>query len=203
MLASTDALVELGHGLGLGVAGLDLVAHLVERRHVVADRLVELAIALFICSCIFAWSSWRQQLLALGQLLLQRTGVLLDRRLGLVGAWVDCRTSVFRSSTSFSTWISWVAMVSAAECIRAALAASPAFSASSAMIRAWRALAFSFSSSPMRLFSRISACFWLAMTLAACSLSRRCWSCASLMACSSWTLGSAFSLNVPVSLAVR
>src|SRR5438067_41912 len=40
------------------------------------------------------------------------------------------------------------------------------------------------------------------MTLAACSLSRRCWSCASVIACSSCTLGSARSLNVPVSLAV-
>src|SRR6059058_5269759 len=49
---------------------------------------------------------------------------------------------------------------------------------------------------------RISFCFWLAMTLAACSISRRCCSCASVMACSSCTLGSADSLNFPVSFAV-
>src|SRR6476646_9046589 len=40
------------------------------------------------------------------------------------------------------------------------------------------------------------------MTLAACSLRRRCWSWASAMACSSWTLGSAFSSNEELSLAV-
>ena len=51
-------LVELGHALGLGVAGLDLVADLVERRDVLADGLDSEAIALFICSCILAWSSW-------------------------------------------------------------------------------------------------------------------------------------------------
>src|SRR5690606_1509017 len=40
------------------------------------------------------------------------------------------------------------------------------------------------------------------MMFAACSFSRRCWSCASLMACSSWTFGSALSSNFPVSRAV-
>ena len=71
------------------------------------------------------------------------------------------------------------------------------------MISAWRALALSFSSSVILAFSRSSLCFWLAMTLAACSLSRRCWPWASAIACSSCTLGSARSLNEPVSFAVR
>src|SRR5947207_14174797 len=39
------------------------------------------------------------------------------------------------------------------------------------------------------------------MTLAACSVSRRCWSCASMIACSSCTFGSARSLNDMLSLA--
>ena len=63
------------------------------------------------------------------------------------------------------------------------------------MITAWLALRLSFSSSSIAAFSRISVCFWLAMTFAACSLRRRCCSWASVIACSSWTLGSAFSLN--------
>ena len=71
------------------------------------------------------------------------------------------------------------------------------------MISAWRALALSFSSSVILAFSRSSLCFWLAMTLAACSLSRRCWPWASAIACSSCTFGSARSLNEPVSFAVR
>jgi hypothetical protein len=94
-------------------------------------------------------------------------------------------------------------MVSAADVIRPARSVSPAFCASAAMISAWRALVFRDSRSVMRLFSRSSACFWLAMTLAACSLSRRCWSWASRSACSSCTVGSAISLNLPVSLAFR
>ena len=112
-------------------------------------------------------------------------------------------TIVFRLSTSFSTWISWLAIVSAAEVYCVAFVASPAFSASAAMISAWRALPLSFSSSVILAFSRSSPCFWLAMTLAACSRSRRCWFCASAIACSSCTFGSARSLNDPVSLAVR
>ena len=83
------------------------------------------------------------------------------------------------------------------------MSAFPAFSASAAMISAWRALALSFSSSPILALRRISLCFWLAMTLAACSLSRRCWSWASVIACSSCTFGSARSSNDPVSFAVR
>ena len=71
------------------------------------------------------------------------------------------------------------------------------------MISAWRALALSFSSSPILALSRSSLCFWLAMTLAACSFSRRCWSLASVIACSSCTFGSARSSNDPVSFAVR
>ena len=118
-------------------------------------------------------------------------------------AWADSKTIVLRLSTSFSTWISWLAIVSAADVYCAAFAASPAFWASAAMISAWRALPLSFSSSVILALSRISLCFWLAMTLAACSRSRRCWFWASAIACSSWTLGSARSLNEPVSLAVR
>ena len=55
---SRPSALELAHALGLGVAGLDLVADLVERRHVLADGLRERDIALFICSCILACSSW-------------------------------------------------------------------------------------------------------------------------------------------------
>ena len=71
------------------------------------------------------------------------------------------------------------------------------------MINAWRALALSFSSSPILALSRSSACFWPAITLMACSLRRLCCACASAIACSSCTFGSARSLNDPVSLAVR
>ena len=85
----------------------------------------------------------------------------------------------------------------------AALSALPAFWASDAMIKACLAFALSFSSSAIFLFRRISDCFWLAITLAACSLRRLCWFCASVMACSNCTFGSAFSLKRPVSFATR
>ena len=75
--------------------------------------------------------------------------------------------------------------------------------ASAAMISAWRALALSFSSSVILPLSRISACFWLAMTLAACSFSRRCCACASAIACSSCTLRVGPLVEDPVSLAVE
>ena len=94
-------------------------------------------------------------------------------------------------------------MVSAAELYCCAFAESPAFSASAAITRAWRVLALSFSSSDILELRRNSLCFWLAMTLAACSLSRMCALRASVIACSSCTLGSARSLNEPVSFAVR
>ena len=84
-----------------------------------------------------------------------------------------------RSSTSRSRAISRLAKLSAVTVYCVALASSPALAASSAMSTAWRALALTFSSSPMARLSRISVCFWWAMTLAACSLRRRCWSCAS------------------------
>ena len=71
------------------------------------------------------------------------------------------------------------------------------------MISACRALALSFSSSVILPLRRISPCFWLAMTFAACSLSRMCCDFASVIACSSCTFGSARSLNEPVSFAVR
>src|SRR4030095_11217913 len=96
-----------------------------------------------------------------------------------------------------------LAIDSAALVYCAALSALPVFSASAAMISAWRAVELSFWSSAILPLRRISACFWLAMTLVACSLSRRCCPWDSAMACSSWIFGSAFSLNVPVSFAVR
>ena len=67
-------------------------------------------------------------------------------------------------------------MVSAVLVNSSALSASPFLAASSAMVRAVRAWALAFFNSPIRRFKRSSVCFWLAMTLAACSLSRRCWS---------------------------
>src|SRR5690606_18904646 len=77
--------LQLGGPLGLRVAGLDLVPHLVEGGDVLADRLrqgrhrpVDLLLHLRLVQL-------REQLLALGQLLLQLAGVLLDRGLGLVG----------------------------------------------------------------------------------------------------------------------
>ena len=106
-----------------------------------------------------------------------------------------CRAIALSSSTSFSSWIRRLAKDSAARVYSVALAASPFLVASSAISTAWRALAFTFSSSSLARVRRISACFCWAMTLAACSLSRRCWSCASTIACSSWIFGSAFSLN--------
>ena len=69
------------------------------------------------------------------------------------------------------------------------------------MITACWALRLYFSSSSIAAFRRISVCFWLAMTFAACSLSRRCCSWASVIACSSWIFGSAFSLKTLESLA--
>ncbi len=86
---------------------------------------------------------------------------------------------------------------SAADVYSADFAASPVFVAWSAMSTAWRALPDTFSSSSMARFRRISVCFWFAITLAACCVRRLCCSCASAMACSSCTLGSARSSNDP------
>ena len=68
---------------------------------------------------------------------------------------------------------------------------------------AWRALSLSFCRSAIFRSSCVWVSFCWAMTLAACSFSRRCWSCASVMACSSWIFGSAFSLNFWFAPAVR
>src|SRR5215218_1269893 len=96
-----------------------------------------------------------------------------------------------------------VAKDSAAEVSSATLASSPFLEASSAMSTACLALPDTFSSSSMARSSRISVCFWLAMTLAACSLSRRCCSCASVIACSSWIFGSALALKAEFTFAPR
>ena len=153
------------------------------------------AIAVFICSAIFAWSSWESSFCFSASFSWRRRAFWLTAALAWSAAWVDCNDRVLRFSISASFEISWLANASAAVVNSAALVASPPRAASSAMITACCALRLSFSSSSIAAFRRISVCFWLAMTLAACSLSRRCWSWASVMACSSWILGSAFSLK--------
>src|SRR5688572_20658402 len=120
-----------------------------------------------------------------------------------LAASVDWRCIVLRSSTSFSSWIRRLAKASAVLVYWAALVASPLVAAWSAIFTAWTALPLTFSSSAIVRLSRISVCFWWAMTLAACSLSRRCWSCASASACSSWIFGSALSLKSDESFAVK
>ena len=92
---------------------------------------------------------------------------------------------------------------SAAAVYSSTLAVSPFFCASSAMSTACLALPDTFSSSSMARSRRISVCFWLAITLAACSRSRRCWSWASVMACSSWIFGSALALKAEFTFAPR
>ena len=114
-----------------------------------------------------------------------------------------CNDICLRFSTSFSLAISWLANASAAEVYSAVLAASPLRVASSAISTACWALRFNRSSSSSAASRRIWFCFWLAITLAACSLSRRCCSWASVIACSSCTLGSAFSLKTLLTLAPR
>src|SRR5262245_40602066 len=84
-----------------------------------------------------------------------------------------------------------------------AFVALPVLVASSAISTAWRALVLTFSRSSIARLRRISVCFWLAITLAACSRNRRCCSCASMIACSSCTLGSARSLKELLTLAVQ
>ena len=116
-------------------------------------------------------------------------------------ALVESSTICLRPSTSFSTWISWVAIVSAAEEYCVALAASPAFCASAAITSAWRALPLSLPSSLSLALSRISDCFCPAMTLAACSRNRRSCCCASASACSSCTAGSARCSKLRLNLA--
>ena len=82
---STDASLSSASRLGPRVARLDLLADLLERRHVGADVLVELShrrVHLFLHLRLV---ELREQLGLLGDLLLQQAGVLLDRGLGLVG----------------------------------------------------------------------------------------------------------------------
>ena len=74
---------------------------------------------------------------------------------------------VFKLSTSASTEISLSAMVSAAWSYWVAVDSSPDCWASDAISNACRAFRLSFSSSPSFVFRRISACFWLAITLTA------------------------------------
>src|SRR5262245_21204695 len=99
--------------------------------------------------------------------------------------------------------MSRVVIDSAAASYSRALTASPELAADELITRAWRALPLAFSSSPIVRDRCISSCFWLAMTLAACSRSLRCCSWASVIACSSWTLGSARSSSEPLTLAAR
>ena len=75
---------QLGRRLGLGVAGLDLLLDLGERRHVGADALVELGHRRVHLLLHLRLVELRQQLGLLGELLLQEPAVLGDRRLGLV-----------------------------------------------------------------------------------------------------------------------
>jgi hypothetical protein len=141
--------------------------------------------ALLSCSCIFAWSSWPSSFWRSDNLFCITIEFWLTAALAWSAAWVDCRSICLSDSTSRSVAMSRLAKASAVWVYSAALAVSPLAAASSAMVTAWRAEPLSFSNSAIDRLSRISVCFWLAMTLAACSTSRRCCSCASVMACSS------------------
>ncbi len=85
ILDSTVAPSSSACPLRLGVAPLDLVADLVERRHVLADGLLQAAHRLVHLLLHLGLIELAQQLLALGQLLLEGHRVLADRGLGLVG----------------------------------------------------------------------------------------------------------------------
>ena len=115
MRPSTDGLGELGHALGLGVARLDLVADLVEGRHVLADRLGRARPS----PCSSAPASWPGR---------AGTGASGARPACAGARWRSVRpppwpgrrpgrtagASVLRSSTSFSTAMSRLAKDSAA-----------------------------------------------------------------------------------------
>ena len=77
--------LELGSAERLGVAGLDLLAHLFERRDVLADRLATAGHRRVHLLLHLRLVELRQELLALGQLLLQGGGVRLHGPLGVVG----------------------------------------------------------------------------------------------------------------------
>ena len=78
-------LLQLAVGLGLGVASLDLLLHLVERGHIVAHGLLQLSHRRVHLLLHLGLVELRQQLLLLGELLLQQTTVLLHGGLGLIG----------------------------------------------------------------------------------------------------------------------
>ena len=142
---------ELGHALGLGVAGLDLVADLVEGGDVLADRLRQRGHRLVHLLLHLRLVELAEEALALGELLLQGGGVLLDGGLGLIGGLGrPAGAGVLSSSISASRAMRRLANASAAVVYSVALVASPFLVASSAMSTAWRALPLTFSSSSMR-----------------------------------------------------
>jgi hypothetical protein len=91
---------------------------------------VSWAIAEFISSCIFAWSSCESSFDFSAIFSCRRRLFCCTAALAWSDACADSRTIVFRLSTSFSTWISWLAIVSAAVVYCVDFVVSPAFSAS-------------------------------------------------------------------------
>ena len=77
--------LQLGHRLGLGVAGLDLLLDLVERRHVVADVSFSAPSPSSSPPASSPGRAGDSSFDCLGDLLLQHSAVLLDGGLGLVG----------------------------------------------------------------------------------------------------------------------
>ena len=71
-------------------------------------------IAVFICSCIFAWSSWPRSFWRSASFCCSAAEFCCTAALAWSAAWVDCNDSVLRLSTSDSSAISRLANASAA-----------------------------------------------------------------------------------------
>ena len=159
--------------------------------------------ALFICSCILAWSSWRQQLLALGQLLLEVRAFCSTAALAWSAAWADCSESVFRSSMSFSSWIRRLASDSAAAvyCVGLGRVALPARRRRPSQRLAGVGVdLLQLAEGPVEPHVGLVA---VGDDVGRLLARRRCCSWASRMACSSWTLGSARSSRRAVRLGLQ
>ena len=103
------------------------------------------AMALFMVSCIFAWSSWLRSFWRSASFFCRAAEFWATAALACSEAWVDCRARDLVSSISCSRAMSRLANASAAEPYSAALSVSPALVASSAISTACLVLPASFS----------------------------------------------------------
>ena len=177
--------------------------NLLQRRSLGVHRLTEAAHGLVELFLHLGLVELRQELLALGQLLLQGQRVLLNRGAGLISGLGRLKAEGLQVVDLILGGDEAVGERFGRLVVLPGLAGVAPLGGVLGHTRAWRVEPLTFPSSSMARLSCISCCFWLATTFAACSTSRRCCSWASAMACSSWIFGSALASKRLSVLAVK